>query len=116
MTDDRELLKFMPPMPKISGSVMRALIALSRLSGLPVGKSQMIGKQVDLSTDSTTICISTLVVIVMMLLMFWSMVRSNQGDRDRGDEQPGMTEQEMVARLKNMKVMILKTMDQKNKK
>ena len=63
MTDDRELLKFMPPMPKISGSVMRALIALSGLSGLPVGNSQMIGKQVYPSSDSTTMWISSLVVI-----------------------------------------------------
>ncbi len=117
MTDDRELLMFMPPMPKINGSVMRASITLSRLLGLPVGKSQMIGKQVDLSTDSTTICISTLVVIVVMFMMFWSMVRSNQGDRDRGDEQPGLTECKWWQDfLKNMKVRILKTMDQKNKK
>ena len=68
MTDDRELLKFMPPMPKICGSVMRALIALSRLSGLPVGNSQMVGNQVGLSTDSTTMWISTLVVIVVMFI------------------------------------------------
>ncbi len=32
VTDDREVLKFMPPIPKISGSVMRALVALA---GLP---------------------------------------------------------------------------------
>ena len=60
MTDDRELLKFMPLMPKIGGSVMRALIALSGLSGVPVGNSQMIGKQVDFSTGSTTMWISGL--------------------------------------------------------
>ena len=70
MTDDRELLKFMPPMPKISGSVMRALIALSGLSGLRVGNSQMIEKQVDISTDSATMWISILVVIVVMFMNF----------------------------------------------
>lgn len=53
----------------------------------------------DLTTDSTTMWISTLVVIVVIFMIFWSMARSNQGDRDRGDGQPGMTEQEMVARF-----------------
>ena len=38
MRDDPELLKFMPPMSKIS---------VSGLSGLPMGHSQMIEKQVD---------------------------------------------------------------------
>ena len=31
VTDDREVLKFMPPIPKINGSVMRALVALAGL-------------------------------------------------------------------------------------
>ena len=60
MTDDRVIEVFMPHlMPKISGAVMRALITLSGLSGLPVGISQ-IERQVDLSTDGTTMRISTL--------------------------------------------------------
>ncbi len=98
MTDDRELVKFLPPLPKISGSVMRAVVALSGLSGLPVGKAQMIGKQADLSSDCTTMSISTLVVIMGMFIIFWSVARSNQADRDRGDERPGLTQQEMVER------------------
>ena len=117
MTDDRELLKFMPPMPKVSGSVMRALVALSGLSGLPVGNSQMIEKQVDLSTDSATMWISTLVVIVVMFKIFWSMAQWNRRDRDRGDGQPVMSEQEMVARfLEEYEGVDIQDMVQKQKK
>ena len=36
ISDDREVLKFMPPMPKINGSVMRTLMSLVSLTGLPV--------------------------------------------------------------------------------
>ncbi len=36
ITDDREVLKFTPPIPKISGSVMRALVALAGLHLLAV--------------------------------------------------------------------------------
>ena len=36
IADDREVLKFMPPMSKINGSVMRTLMSLVSLTGLPV--------------------------------------------------------------------------------
>ena len=36
ITDDREVLTFMPPMPKINGSVMRTLMSLVSLTGLAV--------------------------------------------------------------------------------
>ena len=48
VTDDREVLKFMPPIRKISGSVMRALVALA---GLPMAGSQSIGIGDDASID-----------------------------------------------------------------
>ena len=56
-------------------------------------------------------------MIVVMLMIVWSVARWNRRDRDRGDGQLGMTEQERVARfLRNMKVMILKIKVQKHKK
>ena len=76
MTDDRELLKFMPPIPKIRGSVMRALIALS---GLPMGSSLLTGDDFDPSNGNWMMWVSTLIMVVFGFTMLWMMAPSNSG-------------------------------------
>ncbi len=81
MTDDREVLKFMPPIPKISGSVMRALIALA---GLPRAGSQAVGEFGENSSSySWWIWFSLCITLVMILSLILNMARSGSGRDDR---------------------------------
>ena len=64
ITDDREVLKFMPPIPKISGSVMRALVALA---GLPMAGSQSTGSVDDASSDYSWLArVSACILLVVI--------------------------------------------------
>ena len=54
VTDDREVLKFMPPIPKINGSVMRALVARS---GLRMAAPQAIGIVDDAPIEKESVCL-----------------------------------------------------------
>ena len=77
ITDDREVLKFMPPIPKISGSVMGALVALA---GLPVAGSQSTGTVDDASSDYSWLAwVSACILLVVISSMVRNMARSGSG-------------------------------------
>ena len=83
VTDDREVLKFMPPIPKISGSVMRALVALA---GLPMAGSQATGSVDDASIDYNWLAwLSACILLVVISSMVLNMARSGSG---RDGQQP----------------------------
>ncbi len=83
MTDDRELLKFIPPIPKISGSVMRALVALA---GLPMGSSQPTDNYDGGESDGVWLrCILAIVTLICGLGVALSMASSGSG---RGSDEP----------------------------
>ena len=77
VTDDREVLKFMPPIPKISGSVMRALVALA---GLPMAGSQPTGSVDNASIDYSWLAwVSACILLVVISSMVLNMARSGSG-------------------------------------
>ncbi len=83
VTDDREVLKFMPPLPKICGSVMRALVALA---GLPMAGSQAIGSVDDAYIDYDWMAwLSACTLLVVISGMVLNMARSGSG---RDGQQP----------------------------
>ena len=69
VTDDREVLKFMPPIPKISGSVMRTLMSLVSLSGLPVNEAAPMEQFADGSWMWLLLAATTGIMVVMMLVL-----------------------------------------------
>ena len=89
VTDDREVLKFMPPIPKINGSVMRALVALA--AGLPMAGSQATGISDDASSGYDWCAwFLAVILLVVILSMVLNMARSGSGqdgqqpNEDRG--------------------------------
>ena len=76
ITDDREVLKFMPPIPKISGSVMRTLMSLVSLSGLPVNEAAPM-EQLTSRSWCILLVIPGLAVVVIFLWMMVGRSRSN---------------------------------------
>ena len=83
VTDDREVLKFMPPIPKINGSVMRALVALA---GLPMVGSQATGIEDDASSGyDWFVWFSAFILLVVTLSVVLNMARSGSG---RDNQQP----------------------------
>ena len=83
VTDDREVLKFMPPIPKINGSVMRALVALA---GLPMAGSQATGIVDDASSGyDWLVWFSAFILLVVILSVVLNMARSGSG---RDNQQP----------------------------
>ena len=83
VTDDREVLKFMPPIPKINGSVMRALVALA---GLPMAGSQATGIEDDVSSGyDWSVWFSAFILLVVTLSVVLNMARSGSG---RDNQQP----------------------------
>ena len=86
VTDDREVLKFMPPIPKINGSVMRALVALA---GLPMAGSQATGIDGDdvLSDYDWFVWCSAFILLVMTLSVVLNMARSgSERDNEQSSE------------------------------
>ena len=89
ITDDREVLKFMPPIPKINGSVMRALVALA---GLPMVGSQSTGNIVDdASIDYNWLAwLSACILLVVISSVILNMARSGGGrDSQHPSEEQG---------------------------
>ena len=76
ITDDREVLKFMPPIPKISGSVMRTLMSLVSLSGLPVNEAAPM-EQLTSRSWWILLAIPGLAVVAIFLWMMVGRSRSN---------------------------------------
>ena len=76
ITDDREVLKFMPPIPKISGSVMRTLMSLVSMSGLPVNEAAPM-EQLTSRSWWILLAIPGLTVVAIFLWMMVGRSRSN---------------------------------------
>ena len=76
ITDDREVLKFMPPIPKISGSVMRTLMSLVSMSGLPVNEAAPM-EQLTSRSWWILLAIPGLAVVAIFLWMMVGRSRSN---------------------------------------
>ena len=77
ITDEREVLKFMPPIPKIRGSVMRALVALA---GLPMAGSHSTGSVDDASSDYSWLAwVSACILLMVISSMVLNMARSGSG-------------------------------------
>ena len=76
ITDDREVLKFMPPIPKISGSVMRTLMSFVSLSGLPVNEAAPM-EQLTSRSWWMLLAIPGLAVVAIFLWMMVGRSRSN---------------------------------------
>ena len=94
ITDDREVLKFMSPVPKISGSVMRTLMSLVSLAGLPLTDATSM-EQVAYNSW-TWVLLATAGFLMMMLV--WMV----PGSRSRSPSQsPRETASERRRRYQN---------------